>query len=279
MRLLASNAIRRLEQMRLEQIKKTWHSVPSFRSGASCSLRVVALFLTLGFVALGFSGVAHAQAAPSITNPVRDTVKPLEFGLLVQGGKGFTQDRDAFKFIMAGVHAGKVLTPNVGSGLLRGNFEYAVEAFPFWQSYTPRFQRANCVAVPNSTSISCSPLYTVGGTFTGASITPIILRWNFAGTRRFAPWAQAAGGIIWTNHKYPAFGSTTLNLINDGPYSDASVWNFTPQGGVGVHYFIHPRRSIDFSANGVHISSSSLGDKNPRVNASVHFSLGYTWWK
>src|ERR1700737_3623784 len=159
------------------------------------------------FWAPGFSGAAHAQAAPSTTNPVRDPVKPLEFGLLVQGGKGFTQDRDAFKFIMAGVHAGKVLTPNVGSGLLRGNFEYAVEAFPFWQSYTPRFQRANCVAVPNSTSISCSPLYTVGGTFTGASITPIILRWNSAGTRRFAPWAQAAGGIIWTNHKYPAFGS------------------------------------------------------------------------
>src|ERR1700738_1191388 len=170
MRLLASNAIRQLEQMRLEQIKKPRHSLPSCGSGASCSLRVLALFLTLGFVAPGFSGVAHAQAAPSITNPVRDTVKPLEFGLLVQGGKGFTQDRDAFKFIMAGVHAGKVLTPNVGSGLLRGNFEYAVEAFPFWQSYTPRFQRANCVAGATPSTIVCSPLYTVGGTYTGITI-------------------------------------------------------------------------------------------------------------
>jgi hypothetical protein len=49
--------------------------------------------------------------------------------------------------------------------------------------------------------------------------------------------------------------------------------------GVGFHYFLRPRRSIDFSANAVHISSASLGDKNPGVNASVQFSVGYTWWK
>jgi len=125
----------------------------------------------------------------------------------------------------------------------------------------------------------CSPLYTVGGTFTGASITPIILRWNFKGSHRITPWVQGAGGVIWTNHKYPAFGGPPYNPINDGPNSDASVWNFTPQGGIGAHYFITPRRSVDFGLNAVHISSSSLGDKNPGVNASLQFSLGYTWWK
>jgi hypothetical protein len=46
-----------------------------------------------------------------------------------------------------------------------------------------------------------------------------------------------------------------------------------------MHYFMTPRRSIDFGANAVHISSSSLGDKNPGVNASIQFSVGYTWWK
>ncbi len=127
--------------------------------------------------------------------------------------------------------------------------------------------------------ISCSPLYTVGGTFTGVSVTPIILRWNFAGTRRITPWAQAAGGLLWTNHKFPAFGSPVLNLGNDGPNTDSSVWNFTPQGGIGLHYFLSATRSIDLGANAVHISSASLGDKNPGVNASVQFSIGYTWWK
>jgi lipid A 3-O-deacylase len=218
-----------------------------------------------------------AQDTQQVTNTALH--RPFEYGLLIQGGKGLTENRDDFKFLMAGVHAGKVLTPTVGKGPLSGNFEYAVDVFPFWQSYTPKFQRANCVAVPGSPILSCSPLYTVGGTFHGASITPIILRWNFTKYRRFSPWAQAAGGLLWTNHKYPAFGSSVLNLGNDGPNSDASVWNFTPQGGIGVHYFIRPNRSLDLSANGVHISSASLGDRNPGVNASVQFSLGYTWWK
>lgn len=199
---------------------------------------------------------------------------PLEFGVLVQSGVGLTEDRNSFKFLMAGVHAGKVLTYNHLPGPLHGNFEYAVEVFPFWQSYTPKFQRANCTA-----SLSCSPLYTVGGTYSGVSITPIILRWNFTGTRRISPWIQGAGGVLWTNHKYPAFGGPPVNLANDGPNTDASVWNFTPQMGVGFHYFLRPRRSIDFSANAVHISSASLGDKNPGVNASVQFTIGYSWWK
>lgn len=219
------------------------------------------------------------------TNPLHSDAGaarlPFEFGAIVQGGNGLTQNREGFHFLMAGVHAGKVLTGNFGPGLLHGNFEYAAEAFPFWQSYTPKFQRANCVAGVAQGSIICSPLYTVGGTYTGASVTPIILRWNFAGTRKMSFWAQGAGGLLWTNHKYPAFGdpSAPLTLASGGPNTDASVWNFTPQGGVGLHYFVKPRRSIDFGTNAVHISSASLGDKNPGVNASVQFSLGYSWWK
>lgn len=225
---------------------------------------------------------AQPQAGPAKVeaNPLETPgAMPLEIGAFVQGGTGLTEDRSGFKFLMGGLHAGKVLFRNDKPGLLHGNFEYAVEVMPYWQSFTPKFQRASCVATSNPNVISCSPLYTVGGTYNGVSVTPIILRWNLAAHGRFAPWVQGAGGLLWTNHKYPAFGSTILNLINDGPNSDASVWNFTPQGGVGFHYFVKPRRSIDFSANAVHISSASLGDRNPGVNASVQFSLGYTFWK
>ncbi|MDE3104906.1 MAG: acyloxyacyl hydrolase [Acidobacteriota bacterium] len=235
------------------------------------------MLTALAALLLGTLPVA-AQAVPATLRPDLNR-QPWEYGVLVQGGNGLTEGRNDFRFLMAGVHAGKVLTPTLGRGRLRGNFEYAVEAFPFWQSYTPTFQKANCVAVPGSTAINCSPLFTVGGTFTGASITPIMLRWNLASGRRIVPWAQAAGGLLWTNHKYPAFGSSVLTLANDGPNADASVWNFTPQGGIGLHYFLRPDRSLDFSANAVHISSASLGDRNPGVNASVQFSLGYTWWK
>jgi len=229
-------------------------------------------------------GCAQAQTAPK--SFVADAAtRTWEYGALLQGGNGLTEDRGGFHFLMAGGHLGKVLIPEMGHGRLQGNFEYAVEVFPFWQSYTPKFQKASCFAVPTAGTtliapgLYCSPLYTVGGTFTGASITPIILRWNLTHGKKFMPWVQGAGGLLWTNHKYPGFGSSILNLINDGPNSDASVWNFTPQGGVGLHYFMKPQRSLDFSANAVHISSASLGDKNPGVNASVQFSVGYTWWK
>ena len=239
---------------------------------------------TLWGLALLFSAARFASAQAVVSSdatPFHQDLSghlPFEIGAIVQGGFGLTQGRDGFKFMMAGIQAGKVLTPNMGHGPLRGNFEYAVEAFPFWQSYTPKFLRTFCTNQPG-TPAQCTPFYTVGGTFTGASITPIILRWNVAGTRRFSFWGQAAGGLVWTNHKYPAFGGPPYDLQNDGPNADASVFNFTPQGGIGVHYFVRPRRSIDFSANGVHISSASLGDRNPGVNASVQFSLGYTWWK
>ena len=232
--------------------------------------------------------VPKPGSAQNATPTLQDNINPLqqdlsgrrhfELGAIVQGGNGLTEERSGFKFLMAGVHAGKVLTPNLGHSLLRGNFEYAIEALPFWQSYTPKYQRPFCINPPGAPA-QCTIPYTVGGTYSGASITPIILRWNVVGTKRFSFWGQAAGGLLWTNHKYPAFGGPPYNSQNDGPNADASVFNFTPQGGVGVHYFIHPRRSIDFSANGVHISSASLGDRNPGVNASIQFSFGYTWWK
>jgi len=210
--------------------------------------------------------------------------------VLVQGGFGVTEDRGGFKFMMAGVHAGKVLTGNVGPGLVRGNFEYGVEVFPLWQSYTPTMLRQNCVYIVGpfeEQEASCSAPFTVGGTFTGVSVTPIVLRWNFAGTPHWAPWVQGAGGVIWTNHKYPAFGGPPVttggisiaNIGDNALNDDASVWNFTPQFGVGAHYFVRANRSVDFGANAIHISSASLGDKNPGVNASVQFTVGYSWWK
>jgi lipid A 3-O-deacylase len=232
---------------------------------------------------------AHAQERPS--NSILDHT-PLEYGLFAQGGVGLTEDRDSFRFMMAGAQAGKVLTQPAGPGILRGTFEYGVQVIPFWQSYTPTFQRNNCVTL-TSGAISCSAPFTAGGTFTGVSVTPILLKWNLATGKKIVPWLQGGGGVIWTNHKYPAYGgppafvtgsgssSTTTggSLADNSINADTSVWNFTPQFGVGAHYFTRPNRSIDFTANAIHISSASIGDKNPGVNASVQFSLGYSWWK
>jgi lipid A 3-O-deacylase len=230
----------------------------------------------LACVATGI-GVAQQGADVSPVSAAANST-PWEYGALVQGGIGL-QERTDFSFVMVGGHLGKVLTSEIGTGLFKGNAEYAVEVFPFWQSYTPKFSRIACPAGATAAA-QCSAPYTVGGKYTGASITPIILRWNFTHGRRLMPWIQGAGGVVWTNHKYPAVGDLNpLDPTQTGPGANTSVWNFTPQGGVGAHYFVKPRRSIDFAVNAVHISSASLGDKNPGVNTSMQFSVGYSWWK
>jgi lipid A 3-O-deacylase len=221
----------------------------------------------------------NAAPSPGLTaDPIHDPVesimsqRPWEYGAFVNGGLG-TNSRDNYKFFDVGLHAGKVLFAPAGPGWLRGQFEYGVEIIPLWQAYTPRFQRANCAQI-NPATVLCGGLYNTGGTYTGVSITPIILRWNLRMAHRWMPWVQGAGGVIWTNHKFPPVGPYPFP-----GHQGTSVFNFTPQFGIGVHYFLRPRQSISFSANAVHISNASLGDANPGVNASVQLSVGYTWWK
>src|ERR1039458_10317383 len=112
-------------------------------SGTRNLIRIAAAMALLTGVATAQSG-SSSSAVPAgnlgvninesslsaimiITNPVRQENRPWNFGVLEQSGFGLTEDPGGFKFLMAGVHAGKVLTGNLGGGMIRGNFEYAVE--------------------------------------------------------------------------------------------------------------------------------------------------------
>ena len=185
---------------------------------------------------------------------------PWDRGVFIDGGFG-TSGETSDHFLNAGVRIGKVLTPAVGPGILRGQFEYAIELIPYWQAFTPK-------ETYTLTTVDPPRQVTTGGTYTGLSMTPVIFRWNLVRWKRVMPWLQGGGGLIWTNHKFPPNGSR-----------GTSVWNFEPQIGVGMHYFVKPNRAITFGANAVHISNASLGDANPGVNATVQFQIGYTWWK
>jgi hypothetical protein len=218
--------------------------------------------------------------------------KSWEHGPFVNGGFG-VGERSQYKFLSAGYQLGKPLTPVFHAGVFSGQFELAGNIMPLWQAYTPAphyqlytvssstGQPVTCLNSIGQAMTGCE-LLVGGGTFRGISLTPVIMRWNFlTRSSRIQPWAQAAGGLIYTTHKFPPnFQSVqTINgntVLLDG---GTSVWNFTPQGGVGIHYFTGAKRSIDLGVNGVHISSASLGDRNPGVNASVQIQVGYTFWK
>ena len=193
-----------------------------------------------------------------------------EYGPFVNFGNGIGGDRSQYWFFAVGGQAGKVLTPPVHASIFSGQFEYGFNVQPFWQAYTP--------APHDQTFVYQGHVYTYpvgGGTYTGASIVPVIFRWNFlTPMKKVQPWFQAAGGVIYTTHKFPPDV-----LVPHGYPGGTSVWNFSPQGGIGAHFFTGDKRSIDVSANGMHISSASLGDHNPGVNALWQVQIGYTFWR
>jgi len=231
-----------------------------------------------------FAETPQATAASSheiAENPVAEVrnARSWEYGPFVNGGKGLG-DRADYKFLSAGFQLGKPLTGVIHAGILSGQFELSGNIMPLWQAYTPAPHVQETPCVVNGISTNCSLAYG-GGTFRGVSLTPVILRWNFlTRSRRFQPWFQGAGGLIYTTHKFPpnVLSTPTINGV-PGIDGGTSVWNFSPQGGGGFHYFTRPKRSIDVGVNGVHISSASLGDRNPGVNASIQVQVGYTFWK
>ncbi len=234
------------------------------------SLPIALFFLTVFVPAQ--APIAHAQKSQTAQDDLVAQVREhrsWEYGPFVNWGTG-VGNRDTFKFFFTGVELGKVLTPVLHAGILTGQFQLAGNIIPFWQAYTPppHIQTFTYLGQPFQAQVG-------GGTYTGVSLTPVIFRWNFlTHSRRFQPWFQAAGGLIYTTHKFPPD-----QLIPHGTPGGTSVFNFSPQGGGGVHYFIRPGRSIDLGVNGVHISSASLGDRNPGVNASIQVQVGYTFWR
>jgi len=224
-------------------------------------------------------GVAAVSGKNAPDNPVAQVrqARSWEYGPFVNYGNG-VGDRSSYRFLSAGAQLGKTLTPVVKAGIFSGQFELAGNIMPLWQAYTPapHQQTFYYTGAPCPTGQTCSYVAPEGGgTYYGASITPVIFRWNFlTRSRRFQPWFQGAGGLIYTTHKFPP-----AQLVPHGTPGGTSVWNFTPQGGAGFHYFTSPKRSIDVGLNAVHISSASLGDRNPGVNASMQIQVGYTYWK
>lgn len=241
------------------------------------------VFVLMSGAIMAGTGIAAAQTSSSSTtataspvvNPVAEVrnARSWEYGPFAAYGNG-VGNRSDYHFAMAGFQVGKPVSGVIHAGIFSGQFEMAGNIMPFWQAYTPG---AHTEPVFNGQPCTYNgqPCKIGGGTYRGVSATPIIWRWNFlTRSRRFQPWAQAAGGLIYTTHKFPG-----VQEVPHGTPGGSSVFNFSPQGGGGVHYFISPKRSIDLGINAVHISSASLGDRNPGVNCSMQIQLGYTLWK
>jgi hypothetical protein len=150
-------------------------------------------------------------------------------GHSVAGGRG---DTGAFN---AGLRYGWVITGAHLPSILRGRFEYAVDAVPVFFVFQP------------------------ANTAYGAGFDPIALKWNFERRGRFSPYLELCGGTLFTNHDVP-YGTNTVN--------------FTDQAALGVH-ILGPRHNVSLELRYMHISNAGLATPNPGVNTvQVRLGIG-----
>lgn len=150
-------------------------------------------------------------------------------GHSVAGGRG---DTGAFN---AGVRYGWIITGPHWPGLLRGRFEYAVDAVPVFLVFQPT------------------------GTAYGAGFDPLGLKWNFERRGRFSPYLELTGGVLFTNQNVPAYTNTV---------------NFMDQAALGTH-ILGAKFNWSLEVRYMHISNAGLGDLNPGVNTvQVRLGVG-----
>ncbi len=182
--------------------------------------------------------LGSAMAAQDLPgNPIpKGTV---ELGLFGGGGMGLGKS-DGTQFFFAGGRAGWVLTSDHLSGLLRGNFEWAVDVMPVYVVFPPE-----------------SAVY-------GGCIRPLIWKWNFTSGKKIVPYFAAEGGIVFSRDNIPP--------------GDTSQINFTPGAAFGAHVLVKPKRALFFEVEFGHLSNASLGSHNPGYNGTFTFTAGYTWF-
>jgi lipid A 3-O-deacylase len=170
--------------------------------------------------------LAAMLCAPAAFAQARPEEGGHELQLWTSGGGSVSGGTSGTGVWNIGVRYGFVLTKPHGPGPLRGTFEFAVDAVP-----------AFFVFQPTKTAY-------------GASFDPVVLKWNFEADRRVVPYAELAGGVLFTNQTVP---------------SGSSRVNFTSQAALGLH-FLNRRFNWSIEVRYEHISNAGLASPNPGIN-------------
>ena len=188
--------------------------------------RVPAFLVLVAMIAL----VGSAVSAQTATAPAVDDQAPVrgghEWEFWVGGGEdpiGTPSVTLGNGMWNAGARYGWILTDPHGPGILRGRFEYAVEAMPLLFVYQP------------------------GGRAYGIGFSPWVMKWNMEPHRRMSPYIELGGGGVVTTRQIPR---------------GANTFNFTPSGAIGVNILRGKYHwSIDFRY--FHISDAQITEFNP----------------
>jgi len=158
-----------------------------------------------------------------------------EVQLWVAGGHSVAGGTKNTGIFNAGLRYGWFLTGPHLPGFLRGRFEYAVDASPFFLVFQP------------------------ANTAYGVGFSPLGLKWNFERHGRLSPYFELNGGLLVTNHNVP----TGTNSVN-----------FTSAAAFGTH-ILAAKCNWSLEARYLHISNAGLGNYNPGLNTvEVRLGIG-----
>ena len=161
-----------------------------------------------------------------------------EFQIWVAGGHSVPGGTTRTSVLNAGLRYGWILTDAQLPGILRGRFEYAIDAVPVFVVFQP------------------------ANTAYGISLNPLGLKWNFERRSRFSPFLELGGGVLFTNHNVPIF---TNNV------------NFTPSAALGTH-ILGPKYNLSVEIRYLHISNAGLSRFNPGLNTvEARVGVGKFW--
>jgi len=179
---------------------------------------ICSLLLFCGCLFAAFTPPLRAQDGPEADG------NEIEFW--TTGGHGTNGTTQHTGVWTAGFRYGWIITEPRGPGLLRGRFEYAVDAVPAFVL----FQQSN--------------------TAYGAAFNPFTLIWNFDGHGRVVPYIELGGGALFTNRQVPP-GTSRIN--------------FTSAGALGLH-FLTKKLTWSTDIRFMHISNAGLETPNPGIN-------------
>src|SRR5712671_8125906 len=180
---------------------------------------LVSPFLIFSFLILA-TGLGFGQTEPGPEEGGHEVQVWGGGGHSVPGGTGRTGIFDV------GLRYGWVITGAHLPGILRGRFEYTVDAVPAYLIFQP------------------------ANTAYGVGFDPLGLKWNFERHGRLSPYLELTGGTVFTNHDVPT-GTNTVN--------------FTDQAALGVH-ILGERHNVSLELRYMHISNAGLATPNPGVN-------------
>lgn len=194
-------------------------------------LRMV-LFLAGYFLIM--ASICRAQDLPGPEQGGRELQVWAGGGHSVPGGTAHTEAFDA------GFRYGWILTGPHWPGILRGRFEYVVNAVPLYLIFQPR------------------------NTAYAGGFDPLGLKWNFERRGRFSPYLELGGGTLFSFHDIPVYTNTV---------------NFSPSAALGTH-ILGAKYNWSAEIRYLHISNAGLASYNPGLNTvQVRLGIGKFWKK